>query len=333
MKAIVVNNLKKDYRDLTAVDKISFEVEQGEIFGVLGPNGAGKTTTINMLSTIIPPTSGNATVAGYDIIHEREKVRENIGIVFQEPAIDDWLTGRENLEFHAMMYNIDKETREKRISEALKSVNLEDNADKLMSSYSGGMKRKLEIIRALISRPRVLFLDEPTVGLDTQTRRNIWEDIQKLNKTTNVSVILTTHYIQEADALCDRVAIFNHGKIIAIDTPQKLKDLLGGDVISLKIRNDPEELIKNLKKSRWIKKIKLHDSHVDLTVKHGEQLIPKVMLIANKSKVDIESVNLHKPSLEDVFIHLTGKNIKEHEATRKEQLKNKLRRRHELHRH
>jgi len=325
MQAIKVKDLTKDFKGFVAVDKISFEVEQGELFGLLGPNGAGKTTIINMLATLLSPSSGLAEVAGYDVIKQRDKVRESIGIVFQESAVDNHLTGRENLDFHAMIYNIKKEERKKRIATVLELVKLTDKADVLVDNYSGGMKRRLEIARSLIQHPKVLFLDEPTVGLDAQTRRQIWDYILKLNKENNVTIILTTHYMEEADFLCKRIAIIDHGKIVALDTPKNLKDILGGDVVSLGIEENRDKLVSNLKSVSWIKRVKKHDGFVDLTVKKGETKIPKIIQIAQKSKITIQSVNLHKPSLEDVFLHFTGKTIREHEASQGEKSMNHMR--------
>lgn len=227
MPAIEVKNLVKKFKNTTAVDDISFSVETGECFGLLGPNGAGKTTTINMLVTLLKPTSGFASVAGYDVSTSKNEVRRNLGIVFQEPALDSKLTGKENLEFHAMMYGIEPKARNERIAYLLDLVELTEKANVLVQNYSGGMKRRLEIARGLIQKPKVLFLDEPTLGLDSKTRRLIWEYIKKLNKEYAVTIILTTHYMEEADFLCDRIAIIDHGKIVVSGTPQAMKDELG----------------------------------------------------------------------------------------------------------
>ena len=318
MSAIKVENLTKKFDGLIAVDNISFQVKEVELFGLLGPNGAGKTTTINMLSTLLKPTSGRGEVAGFDIISKKDKVRRSIGIVFQEPALDSKLTGRENLEFHAMMYGMGKTERRKRIDEVLEIVELKDRARVLVENYSGGMKRRLEIARGLIHRPKVLFLDEPTLGLDAQTRRNIWDYIKKLNRESKVTIILTTHYMEEADYLCDRVAIIDHGKIVVLDTPNKLKDMLGGDVISLKIDKETEKFTEYLKDFKWIKSMKNHNGNLNLSVEKGEKRIPELIRIAEKTGIDVDSVSLHKPSLEDVFLHFTGKTIREQEATQRE---------------
>lgn len=315
------NNLSKAFGSLKAVDRLSFKVRKGEIFGLLGPNGAGKTTTIKMLTTLLKPTSGSAAVAGYDISTDQGNVRRNIGIIFQDPSLDDELTGRENLQFHAILYNIPKERREKKIAEVLKLVELEDKADVLVKNYSGGMKRRLEIGRGLIHEPKVLFFDEPTVGLDPQTRRHIWDYIRKLNEKSETTLILTTHYIEEADYLCDRVAFIDHGKLVALDTPKALKDKLGGDVVSLEVKGGIDAIEMSLRKERWIKTVSRHDSFIEVTTQEGEKRIPKLMSIAENSGAQIASVSLHKPSLEDVFIYYTGKTIREEEGSWKDTIR------------
>jgi ABC-2 type transport system ATP-binding protein len=321
MDIIKVDKLTKKFDTFKAVDSISFSVKKNEIFGMLGPNGAGKTTTIKMLTTLLPPTSGNATVAGFDIKTSQNEVRKRIGIIFQDPSLDEDLTGRENLEFHAILYKIGKEKRERKIAEVLKLVELEDKADVIVRNYSGGMKRRLEIGRGLIHEPEILFLDEPTVGLDPQTRRHIWKYIKKLNESKNTTVILTTHYIEEADYLCSRVAFVDHGRVVVVDTPQAMKNKLGGDVISLKVSKGIGTLERQFKRHNWIKNISGHDEFLDLTVEEGEKRIPELMAIAEKSSASILSVSLHKPSLEDVFIHYTGKAIREEEGSWKDTMR------------
>jgi ABC-2 type transport system ATP-binding protein len=316
MLSIRAENLTKKFGEFTAVDNISFGVFESELFGLLGPNGAGKTTTINMLSTLLKPSSGIAEVAGYNISKNSGDVRRNIGIVFQETALDTKLTGYENLDFHSCMYGLPKDERKKRIKEVLELVDLSDKADILVENYSGGMKRRLEIARALIHKPKVLFLDEPTIGLDAQTRRNMWDYIKKLNKK-DVTIILTTHYMEEADYLCDRIAIVDNGKIIALDTPQNLKSTVSTDIIALEISNESTNIdgfVELLKKFRWIKGLKWKSGILHLHVREGDKKIPKLIKIAGSFNVIITSVNLHKPSLEDVFIKITGKTIREEEA-------------------
>ncbi len=323
---IEVNKLRREFGTLKAVDGISFKVKEGEIFGLLGPNGAGKTTTIKMLTTILPPTSGNAKVAGFDIKKDQNSVRRSIGIIFQDPSLDEELTGRENLEFHAILYKMGDEQRTEKINSVLKLVELEDKADVLVKNYSGGMKRRLEIGRGLLHEPKVLFLDEPTIGLDPQTRRHMWNYIQKLNAMHNVTLILTTHYIEEADFLCNRVAFVDHGKIVALGTPTELKNTLGGDVVSVKTENS-DLLEKGLSGKGWIHHMKKHDGFIDLSVKEGEKKIPEVVMIAQNVNAEIESISLHKPSLEDVFLHYTGKTIREEEGSWKDTMRSRIVRR------
>jgi len=318
MNAIVVDRLTKKFEDLTAVDAVSFTVEQGELFGLLGPNGAGKTTTINMLATLLRPTSGRAEVAGFDVANNRDSVRRSIGVVFQETALDGKLTGRENLEFHAMMYGLHKAERTRRIDAVLGLVDLADKARVLVEKYSGGMKRRLEIARGLIQQPKVLFLDEPTLGLDAQTRRHIWDYIRKLNREAGATIILTTHYMEEADYLCGRIAIMDHGRFVALDTPPRLKDVLGGDVVSLEIEGESEPLLAELSACEWIKKIVRHDGELHLTMDKGERRIPELVTMAQSLGLTVNSVHLRKPSLEDVFLHFTGRTIREQEANQSE---------------
>jgi len=326
MSAIRVEKLKKEFNGLIAVNEISFEVKEGELFGLLGPNGAGKTTTLNMLATLIRPTSGKAFVAGFDVLKERDKVRKSIGMVFQEPALDNYLTGRENLEFHGMMYGLSRREAKKRVKEALKIVELEEFADKLVQTYSGGMKRRLEIARALVHQPKILFLDEPTLGLDAQTRRKIWEYIKKLNKERGVTIILTTHYMEEADFLTDRVAIIDYGKIVALDTPQNLKNILGGDIISIEVDN-PKNARKVFEKLPWVKKLNRENGIFYLQVEKGEEKIPLLIKIdQEEAGFQIKSINLRKPTLEDVFLHFTGRTIREREASQAERLRERARR-------
>jgi len=311
---IVVKGLTKNFNGFTAVDNLSFKVKKGEIFGLLGPNGAGKTTTINMLSTLLNPSSGEARINNFDIYSSRDGVRRSIGIVFQNPALDNKLTGRENLEFHAMLYGLSKKNREKRIKEVLKLVDLTSKADILVEKYSGGMKRRLEIARGLIHKPKVLFLDEPTLGLDVQTRRKIWDYIKDLNKDDEMSIILTTHYMEEADYLCDWISIIDKGRIIVEGTSKQLKNLLKGDTVTLDVKNNIGVFLNECSKVKWISKSKRVNNKVVLTVKNGETRITKIIKLAEKSGTKVLSINLRKPSLEDVFIHFTGRMIRDKES-------------------
>lgn len=318
MAAIETRNLTKKFGEFTAVDSVNLDIREGELFGLLGPNGAGKTTTLSMLSTIAKPTSGNATVNNIDI-NNQDLVRKSIGIVFQDPSLDDELTGIENLEFHGRMYHMPRELRKKRIDEVLKLVRLEDKANLQVKTYSGGMKRRLEIARGLMHHPKILFLDEPTLGLDPQTRRGIWEHIEKLNEEEKLTIILTTHYMEEADYLCDRIAIIDHGKIIALDTPENLKNLMGGDVLTL--NTDDANKLNGILNFDWVKGKKTFDGRINVTVVDGAAAIPKILGTASQNGVKIDSVKLERPTLEDVFIHFTGRTIREQEADASDRLR------------
>ncbi len=329
MAIIEVKNLTKIFDLHTkAVDNVSFKVEKGEIFGFLGPNGAGKTTTIKMMVTLMRSTKGDAIIAGHDIRGDADGVRRSIGIVFQDPALDDELTGRENLDFHARMYGMDKNKRKERIDGVLELVKLKEKENVFVKNYSSGMRRRLEIARGLMHYPKILFLDEPTLGLDAQTKRAIWDYIKKLNKDEKITVFLTTHYMEEADYLCNRVAIIDYGKILVIDEPSKLKTSIGRDVVNMEC-NNAEVLTEELKKKKWVKNVKAHDSMLTLGVREGEKKIPKIMKIAEKMKVKVISISVRKPTLEDVFLYYTGRKIRDHEVNATDQLKRRVRiRRH-----
>jgi len=300
---IKVEGLVKTFDKLTAVDGITFDVKQGEVFGLLGPNGAGKTTTLLMLTTLLKPTSGTATVNGYDIIKQPNKVRESIGMVFQDPSSDDILTGYENLKLHALMYGVPKAEREKRINEVLQLVDMTDRKNDLVKKYSGGMRRRLELARGLLHNPKILFLDEPTLGLDPQTRDHIWEYIKKLVKEEKVTIIITTHYMEEADRLCDRIAIIDSGKIIVMDNPERLKKNLGGGIIKLVMKNpDP----KKVEKLKYVKNVKVVDDGLLLTVADGGKYLQEIL----KNVGDVDSVEIRSPMLNDVFLHYTGRSYR-----------------------
>ncbi len=314
MQVIEVQELVRRFGDFVAVDGVSFAVEEGEIFGFLGPNGAGKSTTINMLCTLLRPTSGQALVNGFDVRTQQGKVRGSIGLIFQDPSLDDRLTGRENLQFHAMLYDVSRASYLKRASEVLDMVDLLDQAGDIVRTYSGGMKRRLEIARGLLHHPRVLFLDEPTIGLDPQTRRHIWEYLLALRERENVTMFMTTHYMEEAEH-CDRIAIIDHGQIIALDTPENLKALVGGDVVTLRTA-DNLLAIERLRAEHDVEPREGPEGQLIVETERGDQFIPQLMAtLANSgTPVEVTSVNLRRPTLEDVFIKLTGRAIREEEA-------------------
>ena len=312
--AIEIKDLIKHFEDVEAVKGINLEIEEGELFGLLGPNGAGKTTTISMLCTIQKPSSGSASIYGHDVAKEPDTVRRLIGIVFQDPSLDDNLTGRENLDFHARLYKVPRSEIAQRINDVLNLVELSDKADVIVKKYSGGMKRRLEIARGLLHHPRVLFLDEPTLGLDPQTRRHIWDYIEKLNREKRITMILTTHYMDEADKLCDRIAIIDHGKIVALDTPENLKRDVGGDVVILTVPSGTERLKVELERLPFVKSAQSVDSTLRLSVENGETAIPIFMDVARQEGISVPSIALHEPTLEDIFIKYTGREIRTQEA-------------------
>ncbi|QLJ52769.1 MAG: ABC-type multidrug transport system, ATPase component [Candidatus Fermentimicrarchaeum limneticum] len=300
---ITTNDLTKKFGNFTAVDKLNIEIEEGEVFGLLGPNGAGKTTTISMLCTILKPTSGSAKVNGFDVSAQPSKVRSSIGIVFQEPSVDDLLTGRENLEIHAMLYKIPREVRKRRIGEVISLVGLEDRADDVTRVYSGGMRRRLELARGLMHHPKVLFLDEPTLGLDPQTREHIWDYIKKLSKEEEMTMVLTTHYMEEADMLCNRIAIMDAGKIVVLDNSTNLKKKVGGDIVVLKMDNPNLEKIRKLS---FVTSAESKDGSVQIVIKDVDRNLQKLLCKVGR----IKSVEVRPVTLNDVFIHYTGKEIR-----------------------
>ena len=307
---IEARNLTRKFGNLTAVDDISFQVEKGEVFGLLGPNGAGKSTTISILCTILKPTWGTALVNGFDVVKNSSQVRKSIGIVFQDPSIDDKLTGRENMVMHGDLYGVPRSQMKSRIDEVLKLVELEDRADSYMSTYSGGMRRRLEIARSLIHYPKVLFLDEPTIGLDPQSRDHIWSYIRELIKNEDITVILTTHYMEEADRLCNRIAIVDHGKIVAMDTPKKLKDDLGGKTITVKTRNN-QLFLEKINEAKIAKAAAIVNDEVKMTVDGAASLLPAVINIAAQNSIFVESISVQEPQLDDVFMHYTGRALRD----------------------
>lgn len=310
MNAIETIDLTKRFGKFTAVDSVNLQVKEGEIFGLLGPNGAGKSTTISMLCTILKPTSGTAKVNGYDVIRQSGDVRKSIGIVFQDPSIDDRLTGRENMEMHADLYDVPRDVMHSRIDEVLKLVELKDRASNFVSTYSGGMRRRLEIARSLIHHPKVLFLDEPTIGLDPQSREHIWDHINDLKKKENITIILTTHYMEEADKLCDRIAIMDQSKIIALNTPDNLKKCLQTGIIILKTKNNAL-FASILAGTELIEKIIEVNGDLNLSVENPHTTLPRIVELGVSTGIYIESISIREPDMDDVFIHYTGHEIRE----------------------
>jgi ABC-2 type transport system ATP-binding protein len=319
MNIIEVKNLTKKFNGLTAVDNVSFEVKRGEIFGFLGPNGAGKSTTINILSTVLSPTKGEAFINNFSILSQRDGVRKSIGLVFQDPSLDDRLTAEENLRFHARLYAVPGDEYKKREKEVLNLVDLWDRRNEVVKNFSGGMKRRLEIARGLIHYPAVLFLDEPTLGLDPQTRAHLWSYILKLKREKEMTIFMTTHYMNEAEN-CDRIAIIDHGKIIALDTPDNLKAKVRGDVISMK-SNDKLSLKKELEE-RYRVEVKEKDSTLRIEVANGDQFLPRLF---NELTAKIDAIELRKPTLDDVFLNFTGHAIREEAASDKDRMRQRMR--------
>jgi ABC-2 type transport system ATP-binding protein len=312
MKAISVHELTKVFGNVVAVDHISFDTEEGEIFGLLGLNGAGKTTTILMLATLLNPTSGTATVCGYDIVKKKDSIRRAIGVVFEEQAVDIYLTGRQNLDFSVMMYNVPKNIREERMTNALNMIGLADFAGVRVKDYSGGMLRRLEIARAMLTYPRVLFLDEPTIGVDVQTRRYLWDYLRRVNKEMGMTIFLATSYLEEADYLCNRVALIDEGKLIVTGTPEELKASLGKNLISLKLREGLEaDFVKLLQGVENMEKIEERDGSLELSMKDSRVGIPEIVRLARGNGFTISSISSRKPSLNDVLLYYTGKKIEE----------------------
>jgi ABC-2 type transport system ATP-binding protein len=325
--AIQVHNLTKQFNDLVAVNQISFDIQQGEIFGLLGPNGAGKTTTLSMLATMQKPTSGLATVQGKDIGKDQDGVRKAIGIVFQDQSLDEELTAGENMDFHGRLYRLPPEIRKQRIDELLSLVELRERKNDIVKTFSGGMRRRLEIARGLLHHPSVLFLDEPTLGLDPQTRNHLWQYIATLSKEKNITIILTTHYMEEADRLCDRIAIIDQGTIIALDTPQNLKNGIGGDIITVKTPDF--ETASQILNESCTYLVETYQDDVRVRLQNAEQHISEIITILARHQISITSVSIHKPTLEDVFLSCTGKRIRDEEGDKKDAMRRQFKmRRH-----
>ncbi|HHW15597.1 MAG TPA: ATP-binding cassette domain-containing protein [Firmicutes bacterium] len=326
MQAIVTKDLRREFGKLVAVKGVSLTVESGEIFGFLGPNGAGKSTTIKMLCTLLKPTSGEALLAGYDIAARPDAVRRSIGLVFQDPSLDDRLTAQENLYFHAILYGVPAGDRPARMESVLRMVDLYERRHDLVRTFSGGMKRRLEIARGLLHHPKVLFLDEPTVGLDPQTRAHIWQYIHEIRRREGMTIFLTTHYMDEAEN-CDRIAIIDHGEIVALDTPAALKRLVGGDLITVR-SDDDDQLAAELQADFGVTPVRTPEG-LRFEVQNGEEFIPRFVTSEHGR---IKAISLRKPTLDDVFLKLTGREIREENVSAVDAMRERRRmRQHHAH--
>jgi len=314
MSSIEIDSLSKKFGNVLAVDDISLKVKEGEIFGFLGPNGAGKSTTMMILTTLLKPTIGSALVAGYDVVSQAKQVRQNIGYVQQEISVDEYLTGRENLILQAKLNHIPKNLVDKRIDEILDLIELSEKQNMSVNTYSGGMRKRLDIAGGLLHRPKVLFLDEPTVGLDIQTRRKIWEYIKKIHDEFEMTIFLSTHYMEEADKLCDRIGIIDYGKIQVIDVPQTMKNALGNEVITFTINHNEEKksnLIAKIKEIEFVKEISSNQNGITVFSSKGTEVIPLIFQLSSNMEIKINSISLTQPSLDDVFISYTGRDLRD----------------------
>jgi len=320
LNAIDVNSLTKKFGSSKAVDNISFTVEEGEIFGFLGPNGAGKSTTMMILTTLLKPTSGHALVGGYNVVSEAKKVREKIGFVQQEISVDEFLTGRENLYLHARINQIPRNLIKSRIDDVLELVELGEKQDDATLTYSGGMRKRLDIANGLLSRPAVLFLDEPTVGLDIQTRRKIWGYIRKIRKDFGMTIFISTHYMEEADGLCDRIGIIDFGKIQVIDKPKSMKSAIGNEIISFNLvdgKANQDTLIDQISKIEFVKEVKNKQNLITVFSTKSNEVIPKIFQASTNLEMRINSLTLKQPTLDDVFISYTGHDLRDETENKK----------------
>ena len=320
MHAIEVNSLTKKFGNFKAVDNISFQVEEGEIFGFLGPNGAGKSTTMMILTTLLKPTSGYALVGGHNVVSEAKKVRKKIGYVQQEISVDEFLTGRENLYLHARINQVPNNQISSRIDEIIELVELTEKQDKATLTYSGGMRKRLDIANGLLSRPSVLFLDEPTVGLDIQTRRKIWEYIRKIRQDFGMTIFVTTHYMEEADNLCDRIGIIDFGKIQIIDKPKSMKSAIGNEIITFSLvdgKANQDALINQISKIEFVKEVKNKQDLINVLSTKSNEVIPKIFQESMNLGINISSLSLKQPTLDDVFISYTGHELRDETENQK----------------
>ena len=319
-----VKNLSKTFGKLKAVDNVNFEVNTGEIFGFVGPNGAGKTTTINMLTTLLKPTSGNAIVYGYDIAKNPNEVRRNVGLVPQEYTADEDMTGINNVLLCADLYGIPRTDSKPHAQELLQLVELQDAAKRKVSTYSGGMRRRLELACGLINYPKLLFLDEPTLGLDVQTRAVVWKYIKMLKYQYHMTLFLTTHYLEEADSLCDRIAIIDHGHIIRIGSPEELKESIGGDVIVVTLKETEPDISSDIAKIKLVKNVQKNDNNYRIKVELGEEASPQITDLIRSKGLHVTKVSLTKPTLDEAYLEFTGRTLREEEGDRMQMFRQRI---------
>ena len=309
--AVQTFDLTKKFGNFTAVDHLNLKIKK-EVFGLLGPNGAGKTTLIRMLVTVLPPTEGTASVAGADIVREADKVRERIGVVTQASTLDIELTAMQNMNLYGMYYGIPRKKRQEKINELLQVVGLADRANVRVAGYSGGMKRRLEIVRALVSEPKVLFLDEPTTGLDPQARAAVLDYVKRIHREHGITLVITTHYLDEAENLCDRLAIVDHGVIVAEGTPTELKrKISGGDIIEADFTLLPETALDALRRADFVLQIKKREGGLTILVKNGAEAVPKLVSLIDSNGGKLRTITLRELTLDDVFLEVTGRSISE----------------------
>jgi ABC-2 type transport system ATP-binding protein len=311
-----VDHLTKSFGQLKAVDEVSFDIVQGEIFGFLGPNGAGKSTTINMLTTLLPPTSGRAEVCGFDVAKHPNNVRRNVGVVPQDYTADEDMTGSQNILLCADLYGIPRSDSKEHADELLTLVELIDAKNRKVSTYSGGMRRRLELACGLINYPSLLFLDEPTLGLDVQTRTAVWKYIRKLKEEYGMTLFVTTHYLEEADSLCDRIAIIDHGHIVQIGTPQQLKESVGGDVIVVGVKESEPDISAAISKVNMVKDAKKIDNDYRIKTENGEEASPLIMDLIRSKGLHVTKISLTRPTLDEAYLELTGRTLREEETNR-----------------
>jgi len=321
---VEVSGLSKSFGKLRAVDNVSFEVRTGEIFGFLGPNGAGKSTTINILTTLLKPSSGNAKVCGYDVYRNANEIRRNVGVVPQEYTADEDMTGRENIILCADLYGLPRNISRPHAEELLKLVELTDAADRKVSTYSGGMRRRLELASGLINYPKLLFLDEPTLGLDVQTRTAVWDYIRTLKQDYDMTLFLTTHYLEEADALCARVAIIDHGHIVRIGTPAELKESIGGDVIVIGVVEKTPDISSAIGRIKLVKEVKKNDGVYRIKAEQGEEATPEIIDLIRSKGLHVTRVELTKPTLDEVYLEYTGRSMREEETNRQQMFSQRI---------